>query len=90
MTNAEEDIFWGIFREQRLADFIEELAQMLPVQNVEDLDALTDEFWTDPGFWAELEDQWLDEIDVMIRSFPPATDNALEPEPMFDLQSSSG
>ena len=92
MTDEEETTFWGFFREQRLADFIEELAAMHPenAQNMVDLDALTEGFWSDPDFWAELEDQWLDEIDVMLRSFPPAVDNTPEPEIMCDLQNSSG
>ena len=68
LTDEQENLFWGDFRQQRLDDYIEELAVMLSenAQNGVDLDALTDSFWSDPDFWSDLQTQWSDEIDEMI------------------------
>ena len=69
LTNEQENLFWGDFRQQRLDDFVQELAQMLSenAPNTVTLDALVDTF-SDSDFWNDLETQWNDEIDEIIRA----------------------
>ena len=68
-TDEEEDLFWGDFRQQRLDDYLHELAVLLSenTQNEADLDILTDTFFSDPDFWNDLQTQWGDEIDEIYR-----------------------
>ena len=46
--DEQENMFWGVFKEQRIDDYVEELAVMLSenAQNTVDLDALADSFWS--------------------------------------------
>ena len=63
-TNEEETAFWGIYREQKLDDFLQELSNMLPTNTsgVVDFNVLGASFWNDQNFWANLEQQWKDEF----------------------------
>ena len=62
LTNQEA--FWGIWRKQKFDDFLQELSDMLPTNTsgVVDFNVLGDSFWDDTNVWANLEQQWEDEI----------------------------
>ena len=77
MTNEEEATFWGMYREQKLDDFLRKLSDMLPINTpgVVDINALTDSFWDDPNFMSELEEQWQDEIGDLIRTLTESHSN---------------
>ena len=76
-TDEEENAFWGIYREQKLDDFLQELSNMLPTNTpgVVDFNALRDTFWDDPNFWADLENQWRDEIGELERTLTESHSN---------------
>ena len=95
LSNAEEDVFWGDFRQQRLTEYLEELGQMISEEpyNIDDLEWLRDEFWENGEFWSEVQEQWSDEFDELIRAFPfpPTTDDVPNmAELLHDLQNLSG
>ena len=68
LTNPEA--LWGVWREQKFDDFLQELSNMLPTNTsgVVDFNVLGDSFWNDQNFRANLEQQWNDEISELERT----------------------
>ena len=68
LTGIEEDVFWGVFREQSINEYLEELGQIileeLESHNFEDFEDFLGEFWDNAEFWSEVENQWTCEIAV--------------------------
>ena len=81
LDNAQEDVFWGQWREQRLTDYLAELNQMITEEapyNIEDNDVFKAEFWENAEFWSDVQDQWEDEISNEIeelRASHPTTED---------------
>ena len=92
LTNAQEDVFWGQWREQRLIDYLMELNEMITEEaphNIEDNGVFKAEFWENQEFWSDVHDQWGDEISIEIeelRTFHPPTDLPNLTEFLRDLQ----
>ena len=92
LSNTEEDVFWGHWRQQRLTDYLEEFNQMITEEpyNIEDHDCFKAEFWENAEFWSEVQDQWSDEISNEIEelraSHPTTEDVPNMAEFLHDLQ----
>ena len=93
LSDTQEDVFWGQWREQRLTDYLAELNQMIGEEapyNIEDNDVFKAEFWENQEFWSDVRDQWEDEISNEIEelraSHPPTEDLPNLTEFLRDLQ----
>ena len=93
LSNAEEDVFWGDFRQQRLTEYLEELGQMISEEpyDIDNLECFKAEFWENAEFWSEIRDQWSDEIsdeiNELIRASHPTTEDVPNiAELLHDLQ----
>ena len=92
LTNAQEDVFWGQWREQRLIDYLMELNEMITEEapyNIEDNGVFKAEFWENQELLSDVHDQWGDEIEIEIeelRTFQPPTDLPNLTEFLRDLQ----
>ena len=93
LSNTQEDVFWGQWREQRLTDYLAELNQMIAEEvpyNIEDNECFKAEFWDNAEFWSDVQDQWDDEISNEIEelraSHPPTEDLPNLAEFLHDLQ----
>ena len=89
--NIQEDVFWGQWREQRITDYLVELNQMITeeVNNIEDNECFRAQFWDNPEFWTDVQDQWNDEISIEIeelRNSHPSTDLPNLAEFLHNLQ----
>ena len=88
LDNAQEDAFWGQWREQRFIDYLTELNEMITEEaphNIEDNDVFKAEFWENQEFWSDVHDQWEDEISNEILSIlllvcanPEKSDNEID------------